>query len=168
MSDIDKKYELVYQSMANRYRYEWESIDTIDSKINNIIGYVGIILTLEAGLGSLFIKNTSFNNINPNFLYALFFSGIISLILSITCGLWAYYIKDWQIVPKPSTLIEECINNKDILPIYFGMSKAIANSITDMKKKKDDKANRLMGAFIFLIIGIIVNVLFAAYGLGFL
>jgi hypothetical protein len=52
----EKRDQLIYELIAERFRLEWQRTNVLDGKASGIIGFVGIILTLQAGLWSFLLK----------------------------------------------------------------------------------------------------------------
>lgn len=51
--ETEKRDYLIYELITDRFRLEWQRINDLDRKASGIIGFVGIIVTLQAGLGGI-------------------------------------------------------------------------------------------------------------------
>lgn len=159
--DIEKRDELIYDSINNRFRLERERSYSLDGKASSIINLVGITIGIEAGLASILLKDVSRTNNYYIYVCAIFLIGIIFLTFSILSALKSYYVKIWHVVPDPKYLIEEYAKkDRSKIDTLRIMSKEIANSIEHNEKINNEKARFIGYALIFLVIGIIINMLF--------
>jgi len=54
--ETEKRDEFIYELIADRFRLEWQRTNDLDGKASRIVRFVGIIVSLQAGLGSLLLK----------------------------------------------------------------------------------------------------------------
>ena len=157
----EKRDQLIYELIVDQFHLEWQRTNILDGKASSIVGFVGIILSLEAGLGGFLLKEISRTSECYALLCSLFLSGIVLLMCSILCGLKAYYVKAWKVVPDPEHLIEEYAKkDKSRIVILKIVSKEIADSIKDNKKANDERVKFIKGGFIFLALGIGMTIIF--------
>ena len=160
-ADTEKRDELIYDSINNRFRLERERSYSLDGKASSIINLVGIIIGIEAGLASILLKDVSRTNDFYIYICTIFLIGIIFLTCSILSALKSYYVKIWHVVPDAKYLIKEYAEKDrskvDILRI---MSKEIADSIEHNEEINNEKARFIGYALLSLVIGIIINILF--------
>ncbi len=159
--EIEKRDQLIYELINDRFRLEWQRTNDLDGKASNIVGFVGIIITLQAGLGIFLLKEIP-KTFEFYFIFSvLFLSSIIFLICSILCGLKACYIKKWGVVPDPEHLIEkyakEDRNRIDILRI---VSQEISDTVKKNETANEDKATFIRYGFMFLVLGIAMVIMF--------
>jgi hypothetical protein len=158
---IEKHDQLIYDIIRERFRLEWQRIINLDSKASGIIGFVGIIISLQAGLGGFLLNAVPRDS---NFycpLCALFLSGIILLMCSILCGLKAYYVKAWKIVPETKRFIEECAKkDRSRIDILRMVSQDLSEAVTYNSANNDIKAKCIKIGLGFLIFGIVFVILF--------
>jgi len=57
--ETEKHDEFIYELIADRFRLEWQRINDLDGKASGIIGFVGIIVSLQAGSGGFLLRNTT-------------------------------------------------------------------------------------------------------------
>lgn len=162
----EKREQLIYELIADRFRLEWQRINILDGKASSIIGFVGIILSLEAGLGGFLLKEMRTSECYA-LLCSLFLLSIILLMCSILSGLKAYYVKTWTVVPEPEPLIEDYTKEdteegikKERVRLLMDVSKEIATSIEENKKVNDEKVMFIKGGYIFLVLGISMTIIF--------
>lgn len=161
--ETEKRDYLIYELIVDRFRLEWQRIDNLDRKASGIIGFVGIILSLQAGLGGFLLKEVprTYEFYVP--LCTLFLSGIILLMCSILCGLGAYNIKLFKVVPETGHLIEEYAKKDrsriNILRIY---SQEFSKAVIENEAKNNKKAEFIKIGFLFLILGIFFVILFVS------
>lgn len=161
--ETEKRDQLIYELITNTFRLEWQRIIDLDGKASGIIGFVGIIISLQAGLGGFLLKEVpkTCNLYIP--LCALFLSGIILLMCSILCGLKAYYLKAWKVVPDPEYLIEEYAKkDRSRIDILRIVSAEISDAVAENKATNDEKARVIRYGFIFLVLGIGMVIIFVA------
>jgi hypothetical protein len=159
--ETEKRDQLIHDLIKDRFRLEWYRTRDLDGKASGIIGFVGIIVSLQAGLGSFLLNEIPRTCEFYIHLCVLFLLGIIFLTCSILCGLKAYYVKTWKVTPDPEYLIEEYAkkdrNKIDILRI---VSAEIAGTVAENKATNDEKAKFIRYGFIFLVFGIGMAIIF--------
>ncbi len=159
--ETEKRDEFIYELIADRFRLEWQRTNDLDGKASGIIGFVGIIVSLQAGLGSFLLKEIPKTCDFYIHLCALFLSGIIFLMCSILCGLKAYYVKTWKVVPDPEHLIEEYAKkDRSRIDILRIVSAEIFDAVTKNKETNDEKAKFIKYGFALLILGILMVIIF--------
>jgi O-antigen/teichoic acid export membrane protein len=159
--ETEKRDQFIYELIANRFRLEWQRTSDLDGKASGIIGFVGIIVSLQAGLGGFILKEISRTSECYALLCFLFLSGIVLLMCSILCGLKAYYVKAWKVVPDPEYLIEEYAKkDRSRIDILRIVSAEISDAVTKNKTTNDEKAKFIGYGFIFLVLGIGMVIIF--------
>jgi len=88
------------------------------------------------------------------FIFSVFF-----LTLSIISGLWAFYVKTWIYVPKASFIIKKC-GDRSRSEILCTMAAILEKSIFYNRDNNNKKKNLIVQGFIFLFIGVILNLVF--------
>lgn len=153
---------LIYEFIFSVFRLESQRTSVLDGKASGIIGFVGIILSLQAGLGGFLLKDLP-RNFQYCILSVLFLIGIILLMCSILCGLNAYYIKTFKVAPEPEHLIKEYAkkdrSRKYILRI---VSKELCEAYKHNHDINDKKAESIKYGFVFLTFGIFFVILFVS------
>lgn len=151
---------LIYEMIFNIFRLESQRTITLDGKASGIIGFVGIILSLQAGLGGFLLKDLPRNS-QYCILSMLLFIGIILLMFSILYGLKAYNIKAWKAAPEPEQLIKEYAKkDKSRKVILRIVSKEICEAYKVNCDINNKKAESIKYGFDFLIYGIIFVITF--------
>ena len=159
--ETEKRDQLIYELIADRFRLEWQRTNDLDGKASGIIGFVGIIVSLAAGLGGFLLKEIPRTCDFYIHLCALFLLGIIFLMCSILCGLKAYYLKAWKVVPDPEYLIEEYAKkDRSRIDILRIVSAEISDAVTKNKLTNDEKAKFIRYGFISLVLGIGMIIIF--------
>jgi len=160
--ETEKRDQFIYELIADRFRLEWARTNDLDGKASSVIGFVGIILSLEAGLGGFLLKEISRTSECYTLLCCLFLLGLVFLMCSILYGLKAYYVKTWTVVPDPDYLIEEYAKNEDIsrTEILRKVSKEISESVKKNKEINDEKVKFIKQGFIFFVFGIGMVIIF--------
>lgn len=161
--EIDERAQLIYDLINNRYCLEWKRISDLDGKASNVIGFIGIILSLYAGLGSFLLDKIRTNEFYIYF-FVIFLVGIILLMCSILYGLKTYNIKEWTVVPNPDYLIEHYAKKEDInrLVILENVTVEFSKAVIHNKEINDRKAKFITHGFIFLGLGITMVILFVS------
>jgi hypothetical protein len=159
--DTEKKDQLIYSLINNRYRLELQRTNDLDGKASSIIGFVGVMVNLQAGIGTFLLSKIPSTHKFYIYLYLLFLSGIIFLICSILCGLMAYKIKRWKVVPDSDYLIQEYAKkDKKRIDLIRIVSAEISDAITRNKEINDEKVNFINKSYIYLIFGIFMIFIF--------
>jgi hypothetical protein len=157
----EKRDLLIYELIAERFRLEWQRINDLDGKATNIIGFVGIIVSLHVGLGGFLLKEIPKTNEYYFYLYVLFLLGIIFLMCSILYALKAYYMKTWIAIPDTEILIEKYAKkDRSKIDIVRIVSQEISDAVKENKIKNDDKSVSIKDSFRFLVFGIGMNIIF--------
>lgn len=159
----EKRIELIYNIINNRFNLEWQRSDILDGKASSIIGFVGVIVSLETWIASIILeKMTKFG---LHYAYTMIVFGIILVLLinSLLYSLRAYRIQFWRIAPETNHLINEYAktgrSRQDILRT---LSVELSESISHNKRINDKKIGFINKSYIFLIVGIAVNIIFIA------
>jgi len=77
-NEIVERDKLIYDIIGNRYNLEWERSKSLEGKAIGIITFVGIILSLQGGIGAILINDapkigTLAIIINLVFIFSVFF-----------------------------------------------------------------------------------------------
>ena len=153
-----ERYKVIYEIINERYLWELGRKEILEGKANNIIIFVGIILGLQAGLGSFLLKEMNKNYMYP-YLSNIFLVGVIFLAISIICGLIAYWINEWNVVPNAEYFISN-YSDKNQLEIYGFMIANKVESTEDNNDLNDKKVVFIKCGLGFLVGGIILNIYF--------
>ena len=161
--ETEKRDEFIYELIADRFRLEWQRTNDLDGKASRIVRFVGIIVSLQAGLGSLLLKElprTCGFYFYP-LLCFIFLSELGFLMCSILCGLKAYGVKTWSVVPDTEHLIEEYAKkDKSRIDILRLVSAEISAAVAKNAATNDEKVEFIRQGFIFFVLGIGVAILF--------
>ena len=96
-----KKLEFVYAEIKRVFDKQWEATDIIDSKAGNLIGFLGVIISLSFGLlSSRNLKLISHDCI-IFFGFVVILLGIIILFVSLICVFWTIKVRKFKIAPEP-------------------------------------------------------------------
>lgn len=158
--DPEKRDEFIYTIIKERFGVDWGRIDTLDSKASGIIGFAGIIVSLESAFGGYLLEKIPKDN-NYYIISSTLIIGLIFLAISIFCALEAYRIRDWTIVPDPTGLIENYAKkDRNLIDIIRITSWEISEAIKGNEELIEEKVDFIKLSFNFLVIGIIVNIIF--------
>ena len=159
--ETERRDRLIFELITERFRLEWQRISDLDGKAMGIVGFVGIIISLQAGLGGFLLKEVSRTSDTYIPLCILFLSSVILLLCSILCGLKAYFIQSWDVVPESNHLIENYgKKDRSRIVILRIVSKELSNAIIKNKATNDDKCRFINFGFVFLILGIVFVIFF--------
>lgn len=152
--------KLLFDLITDTYNSEKARNNNIDEKASKIILFVGILISLQSAFGTLILKEFQKSLFYYDYVIILGI-GLIFFIVSILCGLNAYRIVSWKVVPKTTTMIkygkEEKYDRRSILRI---ISKERSNAVEENKKKIKSKVQSIKLGFLFFLLGIIVTVIF--------
>ena len=159
--ETEEPYGLIYELITDRFRLELQRINDLDGKASGIMGVVGIIVSLQAGLGGFLIKDVPRTCELYIPLCVLFLSGIILLTCSILCGFGAYYVREWKVVPETEYLIKEYgIKKRSRIDLLGAVSKEFSKATIYNREQNDKRIKFIKSGFMFLVLGIIFAILF--------
>jgi hypothetical protein len=159
--ETEKRDQFIYELITDRFRLEWQRTNDLDGKASSVVGFVGIILSLEAGLGGFLLKEISETSECYALLCFLFLLGLVFLMCSILCGLKAYYVERWEVVPVPKHLIDEYAKkDRSRIDILRIVSAEISDAVKQNEATNDKKAKFIKYSIIFLASGIGMVILF--------
>jgi hypothetical protein len=161
--ETEKRDHLIYELNSDRFRLEWQRTNDLDRKASSIIGFVGIIVSLQAGLGGFLLKEVprTYEFYVP--LCTLFLSDIILLMCSIICGLGASNIRFFRAVPETRHLIEEYgKKDRSTIIILRTYSQEFSKAVIINEAKNNNKAKFIKVGLVFLILGIFFVFLFVS------
>ena len=157
----EKRDLLIYELIAERFRLEWQRINDLDGKASSIIGFIGIIVSLHAGLGGFLLKELPKTNEYYFYLHGIFLLCFIFLMCSILYALKAYYIKTWIAIPDTEILIEKYAKkDRSRIDILRLVSQEISDAVKENKIKNDNKSISIKYSFGFLVFGIGMIIIF--------
>ena len=167
-NDIDtcekERDQLIFELIINRNNAEFQRSNNLDTKASHLIGFVGIIIGL-LGTTISFIYDKIYTDPKVLIYYQsyrlMLLIGIILLALSILSSLFAYFIKQYEIVPETHHLIEEYAKkDRDLLSILRIVAGEMSETIKKNAEIDDDKANWIKYSQIAFGIGMGLIVLF--------
>lgn len=157
----EERDKFIFDLICNRYNAERERSKILDDKSSGIINFVGIIMSLQGGLGAILITDMSRESAWFIRLTDVFIVSIIFLTVSILCGLKAYYIRQWPIVPNAKYLVEEYVEkNKSIRFILRRTGRTMVDTIPECVENNNQKVKFIKIGFGFLVAGLMLNLLF--------
>jgi hypothetical protein len=158
VNDIDthnhiKRDEFIFELIRKRMDDEFERINNLDNKANNIIGFTSLIVGILVGIGTLEIFKIE---LYYSFIYLI---GIGILLTSILYSLWAFKMRKWTVVPKVQTLIAKytTLEYEEVLKRNAG---EMAKAVLILEKNNDEKAKFLILSWYSLISGLSVLFIF--------
>ncbi len=177
---------MIFDLVKRRYDSEWQRINNLDSKANNLIGFISVIVTLLLGAGTLQVQQLLSNSNKW-----IYITGIVFLLASIGAALWAFQIRRWKIVPHVDTLVpwpgdpnletsgqgfagaikgttERTGSVIDYTQCsYRDLSQKIAGqmskAVLDAEKKNDQKSKCIQISWGLLIVGLIFSSVFVGF-----
>jgi hypothetical protein len=155
-----ERYQLIFDLISERFKVEWQLTNDLDTKASSLIGFVGIILSLEGIFVSLILTNLKLTN-NFFWLYLIFLVSIIPLICSMISGLMAFRVQEWDYAPDAKNLIKDYAKSHlSKLTILEDYSEIFSDILIDNRPKNEQKAKFIQLGYIFLTIGIIFVIAF--------
>lgn len=158
--EIIEKDSFVLDLISERFKVEWNMGNELDGKASSLAGFVGIIISLQVGFGTILIDKIPKTNQYHLYLYLIYFLGIGLLIISILCYLRAYRIQDYCVSSDPEKLIKNA-ENVDLQTLLRGITNDLKDAISINEDVNDNKAKNIEYGFISLILGIIVAFIFS-------
>lgn len=155
--------KLLFELISDTYNSESARFNIIDDKASKIVVFVGLLIGLLSSFGTLLIKDVS--TANP-FYYpylACFITSVIFLISSVLCGLYAYWIRKFAVVPNVSTMIEYGKENKDQQDILRIISMERSKAVGENEENLKTKIIAIKIGYVLLVIGIIISIIFVFF-----
>ncbi|HEX6294533.1 MAG TPA: hypothetical protein VFZ46_05210 [Nitrososphaeraceae archaeon] len=149
-----KRDEFIFELIRKRMDDEFERINNLDNKANNIIGFTSLIVGILVGIGTLEIFSKT--ELYYSFIYLI---GIGMLLTSILYSLWAFKVRKWTVVPKVQTLIAKytTLEYEEVLKRNAG---EMAKAVLILEKNNDEKARFLILSWYSLISGLSILFIF--------
>lgn len=160
-NELMERDKLVLDLVSERFKVEWNLASELDGKASSLTGFVGIIISLQVGFGTVLIDKIPKTNQYHVYLYLFYFLGIIFLICSILFAFKAYYLKDYSLVPDPEELIHMAEDDETQQDIVRKIAVDMKIATLENKELNDSKANNIIRGFIFLVLGITTMLIFA-------
>lgn len=174
----DDKKQLCYEVVKNAYDFTFTNIDNLDEKASNLILFAGAILGLYSGFGQIVLSSVNkekffyinvyfFNNFNYyNSLMTLLIIGLLILLTSIGCALFAYKLIDMFATPEALYFYNHyVVSDKDKYQILDSLTAALVSAIENNKPFARRKEVLVNWSFVLLWIGSIVSVIFVIIAL---
>jgi hypothetical protein len=155
VSDDTKRDDLILNLTMKRYDTELQRISDLDSKANNMTGYVSIVISLLVGTGTFGVLG----KLSISTYYVPYFIGLVLLAVSFLFALSAIAIRKYEFVPKPETLIDEYLTEKSRVVTRKVLATIVA-AVTEIREKNEDKALKIRFSWGFLIAGLIGIIMF--------
>jgi hypothetical protein len=146
--DTEKPDKLIYEIVLDRYHQEWGRTQDLDRKASSVTGFAGILATLA----------TAIMKFLPESPYTYFlFIPIALFVLSVLCGLFGYWIMNWDAL-NPQRLIDYYSDRtkEEVLRTYTAtVSEWTLNNDTYNEKK----VKWIYRAFLVMVIAIVLFLL---------
>jgi hypothetical protein len=147
--NIEERDKLVFDIIFNRYEIENQRTKGLDGKSISIIGIIGILISLQAGITFFSLKEM------PN-IFTVFLSTIFILFYSILFAIKAYYSQKWKFVPEPKYFIEEYAKkNRNKIDILRLITTELCYAIRNNTEQNNLKVNDIIYSFLFLVSAIV-------------
>ena len=102
MADSSDNDRFIFELVNQRQDQEWQRIDAIDSKANNLLVFLVAIIVFLVGVAELTAQHSAKL---PLWAEWTFLTGIAVLLEAMTNALLGYKIRKWELVPEPKALI---------------------------------------------------------------
>ena len=147
LEEEEKRDDLIYHIVVERYKQEWKRTKDLDSKANNVIGSAGLLATLSGGITAGITK------LLPQMQYEyLFVIPLIVFVLSAVFGLLAYWLTSFSAI-DPDAIIREYGNRPrtELLRTFVATTSIVT---MDNFQRNQRKVKWLYVAFVMLVLGI--------------
>jgi hypothetical protein len=104
--DLENKLNLACEVADRRLTTIWGAVDSIDTKINIVIGFASTILVLLAGFFSLGDRAWPIPSL------ILFALALLAYIILAIISILAYRVRPWSYRPDVATLLQHCENKE--------------------------------------------------------
>ncbi len=166
--------ELILNSVMERFKLEVERKQDLDGKANNLVGFVGIIMSLISGFGLTSLTSIILPKSELSWFFASKISPIVTFVLvyvllfgSILFVLKALQIKNYAYVPNAFNLIGGYENSsKDVVSqaLYDEYAVAISSNLVENDKEAFDIRKSIYCLLVSLILFSITVILFVFLG----
>lgn len=157
---LDTQSKLIYDTIVERYKAEWERTYQIESKATNIVGFVGIIFGLVSISGTYLINQTKEGNVLVVSIVLYSFT-LVLLIVTIIFGLKTLYVRTRTVVPNPRDVQNDYIENVENMDgIIEKLQDSFVNATEKNYKINSNNADFLIYSFISFALGIFMALLF--------
>jgi hypothetical protein len=144
--------ELIYEQSLEKLRFEYNRVDQIDSKAIQLLGIIGIILTI---LVNTFMESLGNSGIPlSEFQKVYLFIGIVSLFASAFCYLGSIlFYRTLNSAPSPDHLYKK-YTDKEKYHVMDNATDAIRWCWKNMAKQRIKRLNYYKAAHVLLFLGI--------------
>jgi hypothetical protein len=149
-----KRDKLIYEVVIDRYNQEWKRTNDLDSKASNVTGFAGLLATLTGGISEFF---------SPCIYEWLFLVPLTLFIASAMLGLWAYWITSFEAI-NPEALIDG-YSNRTKKELLVAVTATTSKHTMHNYSLNQRKVKRIYGAFILLVLAIVLFFVFALINL---
>jgi hypothetical protein len=150
IEDDLKRDMLLFDLIKRRYDSVWDRITNLDSKANNLMGFVSVVIGLLLGPITLSLSKL----LSYLLLSVLYFSGIGLLLISIGIALYALKIKRWDAVPDVQTLLDK-YTSTSYYEALIANRDTMADAVLKMEKQTNSKAKFIGLSWYLLIAGLV-------------
>jgi hypothetical protein len=155
-TDDAKRDVLIFELIKRRLDNEWRRINDLDSKANNLVGFVSVVISLLLGAATFKLSSELICKMNLSILY---FLGIGILLICIILALTGSKVRKWSDVPN----VQYLIRNYTSLPYTEVLKRnagEMANAVMQIEKQNNHKARLVKWSWYLLIIGLATVLLF--------
>ncbi len=151
----EKRDELIFDLIKRRYDSELQRANSIDSKGGNLIGFVSVVVGLLIGLGGF----QTLNQLKEPEYWAIYFGGIVLLLLSIVFCLYAVKVRKWTFVPNAKYLWDK-YTEEPYRKVIRRNAAEMASAVEEMEEANNDKAEWVDISWFLLIVGLTIVFIF--------
>lgn len=142
-----RRDKLIYEIIVDRFKQEWKRTDDLDSKASSVIGFAGVLATLNGGIVA------GITEIIPQMQYKhLFVIPLIIFVLSAVFGLLAYWLTSFSAI-DPEAMIREYADRTEteVLRTFVATTSILT---MDNFQRNQRKVKFLYVAFVLLVVAI--------------
>lgn len=161
--EILERDQLLFELISDTYNAENSRLIDIDDKASKIVVFVGVLIGLLSSFGTLLLKDIPRTNEFYYYYLTIFILSLTILIGSIICGLLAYRMRKFKIVPNTNTMIKWGKENKDKIDIIRIISQERSKAVNENGEILKSKIKFIRLGYTLLIIGIIITLIFICF-----
>ncbi|MDR2967537.1 MAG: hypothetical protein LBU74_06275 [Methanobacteriaceae archaeon] len=162
---LDKQYDLDREKLLlnlirSKYHNEEKRFLGLDNKSSNLIAFLGVMLTIQASIGSLILVNMKTLSY-IEFIYIFFTLALLCYGVSIFCFIKSYNLKTFRSALDVNELIDEYgVNEFPQETIVIESADNFRNTINYNETVMNIKIDSIKKGFWFLKLGMVFTLIF--------
>lgn len=154
-NDEKERDMMIFDLIKRRYDSELQTINDLDSKAGNLIGFVSVTIGLLVGVGTLNL----IDKLSKFEYFIIYILGIVILLVSIIFSMYAIKIRKWAIAPEVQYLRFKYYS-QPLRTVIRANAAVMAEAIKTIEKQNGSKAILINYSWYLLIAGLSMVLIF--------